>query len=84
MHHITLNGADRQTSIDFWQGILDMPLVFVRPNLDALETKHLYIDPGDGRIITIFSGEERKIDSTPNPNDARNLHHLAFNVALGT
>ena len=34
VHHITLNGADRQTSIDFWEGVLGMPFVFDQPNLD--------------------------------------------------
>jgi glyoxalase family protein len=28
VHHITFVGADRQTSIDFWQGVLGMPFVF--------------------------------------------------------
>jgi catechol 2,3-dioxygenase-like lactoylglutathione lyase family enzyme len=31
VHHITLNGADRQTSIDFWEGVLGMPFVFEQP-----------------------------------------------------
>ncbi len=84
VHHITLNGADRQTSIDFWQGILGMPLVFEQPNLDALEINHLYFDPGEGRLITIFTSESRKIDNTLNPNDAGNLHHQAFDVSLAT
>jgi glyoxalase family protein len=34
IHHITLVGADRQTSIDFWEGVLGMPFVFEQPNLD--------------------------------------------------
>ena len=34
VHHITLNGADRRTSIDFWEGVLGMPFVFEQPNLD--------------------------------------------------
>ena len=34
VHHITLVGADRQTSIDFWEGVLGMPFVFEQPNLD--------------------------------------------------
>ena len=34
LHHITLVGADRQTSIDFWEGLLGMPFVFEQPNLD--------------------------------------------------
>ena len=37
VHHITLNGADRQTSIDFWEGVLGMPFLFEQPNLDAPE-----------------------------------------------
>ena len=28
VHHITLVGADRRTSIDFWEGVLGMPFVF--------------------------------------------------------
>ena len=34
VHHITIVGADRQTSIDFWEGVLGMPFVFEQPNLD--------------------------------------------------
>ena len=34
VHHITMIGADRQTSIDFWEGVLGMPFVFEQPNLD--------------------------------------------------
>jgi hypothetical protein len=41
VHHITLVGADRQTSVDFWQGVLGMPLVFEQPNLDHPEQNHL-------------------------------------------
>ena len=59
VHHITLTGADRQTSIDFWEGVLGMPLVFEQPNLDNEAESHLYFDPGDGRLITIFTNEER-------------------------
>ena len=24
LHHVTLTGADKQTSMDFWQGVLGM------------------------------------------------------------
>lgn len=80
VHHITLNGADRQTSIDFWEGVLGMPFVFEQPNLDQPEINHLYFDPGDGRLITIFTHEERRADNSPNPNEVGTLHHLAFIV----
>ena len=81
VHHITLNGADRQTSIDFWEGILGMPFVFEQPNLDSPETNHLYFDPGDGRLITIFTQEDWEKDKSPNPNQPGTLHHIAFIVS---
>ncbi len=84
VHHITLIGADRQTSIDFWEGVLGMPFVFEQPNLDVPQDNHLYFDPGDGRLITIFTRENRKPDPTPNPEGIGNLHHLAFNVSRAT
>lgn len=31
VHHITLIGANRQTSIDFWEGVMGMPLIFRQP-----------------------------------------------------
>lgn len=84
VHHITFNGADRQTSIDFWQGILGMPLVFEQPNLDQPEVNHLYFDPGDGRLITVFTREGLPRDARPNPSGIGNLHHLAFAVSRAT
>ena len=50
VHHITLVGAVRQTSIDFWEGALGMLFVFEQPNLDDEAESHLYFDPGDGRL----------------------------------
>ena len=59
IHHITLNGADRESSINFWQNILGMKLIFEQPNLDDLLINHLYFDCGDGRTITVFTNEKR-------------------------
>ena len=85
VHHITLVGADRQTSIDFWEGVLGMPFIFEQPNLDVPTENHLYFDAGDGRTtITIFTNENRKPDPTPNPEGIGNLHHIAFNVSRAT
>ncbi len=84
VHHITLIGADRQTSIDFWEGVLGMPFVFEQPNLDVPEQNHLYFDPGDGRLITIFTNENYAKDPTPNPEGVGNLHHIAFSVSRAT
>ena len=84
VHHITLVGADRQTSIDFWEGVLGMPFVFEQPNLDNELESHLYFDPGDGRLITVFTNEERRADSNPNPREPGFVHHLAFSLSQAT
>jgi catechol 2,3-dioxygenase-like lactoylglutathione lyase family enzyme len=84
VHHITLVGADRQTSIDFWEGVLGMPFVFDQPNLDVPAESHLYFDPGDGRLITVFTSETRVPDPTPNPTDIGDVHHIAFSVSHAT
>jgi catechol 2,3-dioxygenase-like lactoylglutathione lyase family enzyme len=84
VHHITIVGADRQTSIDFWEGVLGMPFVFEQPNLDRESESHLYFDPGDGRLITVFTDEAREPDPTRTATDPGCVHHLAFAVSQAT
>jgi glyoxalase family protein len=84
VHHITLVGAGRQTSIDFWEGVLGMPFVFEQPNLDNPAESHLYFDPGDGRLITVFTNEERTTDPERTPTDPGCVHHIAFAVSQAT
>src|SRR5215213_3517931 len=84
VHHITIVGADRQTSIDFWEGVLGMPFMFDQPNLDNASESHLYFDPGDGRLITVFTNEEREVDGSRTPTDPGCVHHLAFAISKAT
>jgi catechol 2,3-dioxygenase-like lactoylglutathione lyase family enzyme len=84
VHHITIVGSNREATIDFYQGLLGMPLVFEQPNLDVAEEVHLYFDPGDGRLITFFVRPTRTNDPAPNPEGIGNLHHLAFTVSRAT
>ncbi|MCU9840324.1 VOC family protein [Ruegeria sp. WL0004] len=84
VHHITLTGADRQSTIDFWEGVLGMPFVFDQPNLDNPDEGHVYFDPGDGRLITVFTNETRKGTPDRTPTDPGCVHHIAFNVSQAT
>jgi catechol 2,3-dioxygenase-like lactoylglutathione lyase family enzyme len=84
VHHITLVGANRETSIGFWEGVLGMPFVFEQPNLDNESESHLYFDPGDGRLITVFTNEEREPDPTRTSTDIGTVHHIAFDVSQAT
>ena len=84
VHHITFVGSNRQATIDFYEGVLGMPLVMEQPNLDVPEETHLYFDAGDGRLITFFVRPSRVADPTPNPEGIGNLHHLAYTVSRAT
>ena len=84
VHHITLVGADRQTSIDFWEGMLGMPFLFEQPNLDNEAESHLYFEPGDGRLITIFTSEDRTPDPRRTSTEPGCVHHIAFSLSHAT
>jgi hypothetical protein len=61
-----------------------MPFVFEQPNLDNSSESHLYFDPGDGRLITVFTNEERRPDPARTSTDLGCVHHLAFSVSQAT
>ena len=61
-----------------------MQFVFEQPNLDNPGESHLYFDPGDGRLITVFASEDRKPDPERTPIDVGCVHHLAFAVSRAT
>ena len=84
IHHITLNGADRKTSIDFWQGILGMQLIFEQPNLDNFSINHLYFDCGDGRTITVFTDENRLAKPFKDEMAIGSVHYIALWVSQST
>ena len=84
VHHITLVGSTRQSAIDFWQGVLGMPFIFEQPNLGLESENHLYFDPGDGRLLTVFT-DERHVDADrPAPREVGCVEHIAFNVSRAT
>jgi catechol-2,3-dioxygenase len=58
-----------------------MPFVFEQPNLDNESESHLYFDPGDGRLITVFTNEERKPDPTRTSTEIGCVHHIAFSLS---
>jgi glyoxalase family protein len=84
VHHISLVGSTRQSAIEFWQGLLGMRFLFEQPNLGRPEENHLYFDPGDGRLITVFTNEERTDDPSPHPRGVGHLEHIALTVSRAT
>ena len=84
VHHITLVGSTRQSAIDFWQGVLGMPFVFEQPNLGKPDENHLYFDPGDGRLLTVFTNETLADARRHAPREVGCVEHIAFNVSRAT
>jgi catechol 2,3-dioxygenase-like lactoylglutathione lyase family enzyme len=84
VHHITFVGSNREATIEFYSGVLGMPLIFEQPNLDVPDETHLYFDAGDGRLITFFVRPTRQTDPAPNPEGIGNLHHLALMASRAT
>jgi glyoxalase family protein len=85
VHHITLVGTTREESIEFWEGVLGMPFVFEQPNLDNAAESHLYFDPGDGRLVTVFTNDQRGPVGPPEDDKVPGrVHHVAFAVSKAT
>jgi len=85
VHHVTIVGATRHATIDFWEGVLGMPFVFEQPNLDNDAESHLYFDPGDGRLVTVFTNEAREPVGPPEDDKVPGrVHHVAFAVSKAT
>jgi len=64
----------------------NMPFAFEQPNLDSASESqsHLYFDPGDGRLITVFTNEERAPEPSATPREPGFVHHLAFSLSQAT
>ena len=79
VHHITIVGSTKQSAVDFWEGVLGMPFLFEQPNLGKPDENHLYFDPGDGRLLTVFTNESREDARRKAPREIGCVEHLAFN-----
>jgi catechol 2,3-dioxygenase-like lactoylglutathione lyase family enzyme len=84
VHHITLVGSTKQSAVDFWEGALGMPFLFEQPNLGKPDENHLYFDPGDGRLLTVFTNESRADAGRHAPREIGCVEHIAFNVSRAT
>jgi len=84
VHHITLVGSTKRSAIDFWEGVLGMPFIFEQPNLGKPDENHLYFDPGDGRLLTVFTNESLEDAGRHAPREVGCVEHIAFNVSRAT
>jgi catechol 2,3-dioxygenase-like lactoylglutathione lyase family enzyme len=84
LHHITIVGSTKQSARAFWRDMLGMPFIFEQPNLGKPDENHLYFDPGDGRLLTVFTDESREDAGRHAPREIGCVEHIAFNVSRAT
>ena len=78
--HITIWGSNEADTLAFYRDLLGMPVVLRQPNLDDPTQTHLFVDTGDGRILTVFVGD-RQSNRGRQRGGTGSVHHLCFSVA---
>lgn len=78
LHHYALVCSDVERTINFYQGLLEFPLVEMFENRDYRGSTHFFFDVGHGNYLAFFDfpgldlGEYREV--------LGGLHHIAISV----
>lgn len=78
--HVTVWGSNAENVLSFYRDLLGMRLVLRQPNLDDPSQTHLFLDTGDGRILTFFVNDDRPAHEGAQRVGTGAVHHLAFRV----
>lgn len=76
--HVTVWGSNAEDVLSFYRDLLGMRLVLRQPNLDDPSQTHLFLDTGDGTVLTFFVNENRDAHVGAQPTNVGGVHHLAF------
>lgn len=80
LNHITLTGFDRHRTVDFWEGVLGMPLVLDQRHPGNPAKCQLFFDTGNGCLLTVFTDENRQPAAKAGAASG-GLHHLGLTVS---
>jgi catechol 2,3-dioxygenase-like lactoylglutathione lyase family enzyme len=78
VHHVAVLCSDVERTVQFYQGLLEFPLIDIFENRDYRGSNHLFFDIGHGNTIAFFDfpslevGEYREV--------LGGLHHLAISL----
>lgn len=78
VHHIALISSDVEQTVDFYQGLLEMPLTDMYENRDYQGSTHFFFDIGNGNLLAFF--DLPGLDLGPYAEVLGGLHHLAISV----
>ncbi len=78
VHHMALLSTDVARTIEFYQGLLEFPLVELFENRDYQSSTHFFFDIGHGNLLAFF--DFPGLDLGSYAEVLGGLHHLAISV----
>jgi catechol 2,3-dioxygenase-like lactoylglutathione lyase family enzyme len=78
VHHVALVCGDVETTIRFYQGLLEFPLVEMFENRDLAGSTHFFFDLGIGNLLAFF--DLPGVNPSAYAEVLGGLHHLAISV----
>ena len=78
-HHIALLSSDVVRTIEFYQGLLEMPLTEIFENRDYAGSNHFFFNLGNGNLLAFF--DLPGLDLGDYAEVLGGLHHLCISVA---
>src|SRR3954447_1466600 len=79
VHHVALISSDVETTVDFYQRLLEFPLTEMFENRDYGGSTHFFFDIGNGNSLAFFDLPGLGLDAYAEVLGG--LHHLAISVA---
>ncbi len=78
VHHVALLSADVERTIEFYQGMLEFPLLEIFENRDYPGSSHFFFDLGHGNALAFF--DFPGLELGPYAEVLGGLHHVAISV----
>ncbi|GAA1888715.1 VOC family protein [Williamsia serinedens] len=78
VHHTALISSDVETTIRFYQGLLEFPLTELIENRDYAGSTHFFFDIGNENLLAFF--DFPGLDVGPYQEVLGGLHHVAISV----
>ncbi len=78
LHHTALISSDVETTVRFYQDVLEFPLTELIENRDYPGSSHFFFDIGNGNLLAFF--DFPGLDVGPYAEVLGGLHHVAISV----
>ena len=80
IHHVALLSSNVERTVQFYQGVLEFPLLEIFENRDYAGSNHFFFDLGHGNTLAFF--DFPGLDLGPYAEVLGGLHHVAISVEL--